>query len=179
MENISAEHAAAELLACCLDGASWRSELLERLLQPDATPLLFRAVVERLADLFEPRLCDVYAELFSEVIARSIPSLSQRQLVERYRVIRRPRKFEGDPSAVRKVFVLSRVTLGADVAVTSMVLDAAKKMFREAEIFFVGPEKSWSCLQPIRNWSICPFPTAGQELSPSACKRGPNCRMAL
>ena len=35
---------------------------------------LFRIVVERLADLFEPRLCSVYAELFSEVIARRIPA---------------------------------------------------------------------------------------------------------
>jgi ADP-heptose:LPS heptosyltransferase len=33
--------------------------------------------------------------------------------------------------------------LGADVAVTSIVLDAAKKRFPEASIFFVGPEKSW------------------------------------
>ena len=39
---------------------------------------LFRIVVERLADLFEPRLCDVYADLFAEVIARRIPELARR-----------------------------------------------------------------------------------------------------
>lgn len=143
MANISVDQAAAELLACCLNGTTWRGELIDRLIQADASKVLFRVVVERLADLFEPHLCDVYAELFSEIIARSVPSLNQRHLLDRYQRIRRPRKFEGDPSTVRNVFVLSRVTLGADVAVTSIVLDAAKKLFREAEIFFAGPEKSW------------------------------------
>jgi ADP-heptose:LPS heptosyltransferase len=136
LESISAEQAASELLACCLNGTPWSGELIER-----ATPALFRVVVERLADLFEPSLCDVYAELFSEIIARSIPSLNQRDLLERYQRVRRPRKFAGaSPSSV---FVLSRVTLGADVAVTSIVLDAVKKRFPEASIYFVGPEKSW------------------------------------
>jgi hypothetical protein len=143
LASISAEEAAGELLACCLNGTNWRSELIDRLIQPDATTALFRVVVERLGDLFEARLCDVYAELFSAIIARVIPSLNQQQLVDRYQRIRRPRKFEGDPGAVRNVFVLSRVTLGADVAITSIALDGAKKRFPEAEIFFVGPQKSW------------------------------------
>lgn len=143
MENISAEQAASELLACCLEGQPWSGQLIDRLLQPDAGPVLFRVVVERLADLFEPRLCDVYAQLFSEIIARSTPSLNQTQLLERYRRIRLPRTFDRDPSTVHNVYVLSRVTLGADVAVTSLVLDAAKRLFPLASIFFVGPEKSW------------------------------------
>ena len=32
-------------------------------------------VVERLGDLFEPRLCDVYEELFTQVIQRVCPEL--------------------------------------------------------------------------------------------------------
>jgi hypothetical protein len=143
LKQSDVEEAAAELLACCLNGSAWRGDLIDRLIQPDATPVLFRVVVERLADLFQPPLCDVYAELFSEIIARVIPSLQQRELVGRYQRIRQPRKFAGDPSQVRNVFVLSRVTLGADVAITSIVLDAAKKLFSEASIYFVGPEKSW------------------------------------
>ena len=53
----------------CLDGEPWPRDLLHGLVDecPDE---FFRIVVERLADLFEPRLCDVYAELFSEAIAR-------------------------------------------------------------------------------------------------------------
>ena len=41
------------------------------------------------------------------------------------------------------IFVLSRVTLGADVAVTSVLLDAAKRRFPHAEIVFVGPRKNY------------------------------------
>ena len=57
--------------------------------------------------------------------------------------VRQPRTFQGNAGRVQNVFVLSRVTLGADVAVTSVVLDAAKKRFPEASICFAGPEKNW------------------------------------
>jgi hypothetical protein len=50
------------------------------------------------------------------------------------------RKFAG--GQVDRVFVLSRVTLGADVAVTSVALAAAKERFPEADIVLVGPEKN-------------------------------------
>ena len=39
--------------------------------------------------------------------------------------------------------MLSRVTLGADVAVTSVILDAAKRRFPGAAIYLVGPRKNW------------------------------------
>jgi ADP-heptose:LPS heptosyltransferase len=41
------------------------------------------------------------------------------------------------------VYVLSRVTLGADVAITSLVLDAAKRRFPAARIVLAGLEKSY------------------------------------
>jgi ADP-heptose:LPS heptosyltransferase len=53
------------------------------------------------------------------------------------------RAFRGDSARVRRVFVLSRVTLGADVAVTSVMLDAAKRRFPGADIILAGAEKSW------------------------------------
>jgi ADP-heptose:LPS heptosyltransferase len=43
----------------------------------------------------------------------------------------------------QRVFVLSRVTLGADVAVTSVLLDAAKRRFPLARVVFVGPHKNY------------------------------------
>jgi hypothetical protein len=43
----------------------------------------------------------------------------------------------------RRVLVLSRVTLGADVAVTSILLAAAKQAFPNAEIVFAGPRKNF------------------------------------
>ncbi len=143
MENISAETLAQDLLAHCLDARPWPEHLLDQLMACGGDRELFRIVVERLGDLFEPRLCRVYAELFSQVIARRISGLHADHLVARYERIRRPRVLDRDPRTFENIFVLSRVTLGADVAVTSVVLDAAKQRFPNAAIWFAGPKKSW------------------------------------
>ena len=143
MENISAELLANELLAHCLRSRPWPERLLDDLIACGGDREFFRIVVERLGDLFEPRLCGVYAELFSQVIARHIPGLHADHLLARYQRIRRPRIFDRDPGSIQNIFVLSRVTLGADVAVTSVLLDAAKQRFPNAVIWFTGPHKSW------------------------------------
>ena len=85
------------------------------LLEEPGGQALFGILVEGLADRFEPRLCDVYARLFSQAVASVDPA----SLVARYQRVRRPRSISGEPHCV---FVLSRVTLGADVAVTSVLL---------------------------------------------------------
>jgi ADP-heptose:LPS heptosyltransferase len=104
---------------------------------------LFQSIAEPLADRFEPRLCDIYAEMFSEVIASALPELKAGELLTRYQRIRRPGRFEDDVNdAVDNVFVLSRVTLGADIAITSQVLDAAKRRFPNALIILVGGQKT-------------------------------------
>jgi ADP-heptose:LPS heptosyltransferase len=51
------------------------------------------------------------------------------------------------PRTCERVYVLSRVTLGADVAVTSVLIDAAKKRYPNAEIVFVGPRKSYELFE--------------------------------
>jgi hypothetical protein len=143
LESTSTDQLAEELLEHCLAGRPWPEHLLDGLVADTGNRALFRIVVERLGDLFEPRLCSVYAELFSEVIARRIPGLHAEHLGARYQRIRHPREFTRDPLSVRNVFVLSRVTLGADVAITSIMLDAVKQKFPNAQIYFVGPRKSW------------------------------------
>jgi hypothetical protein len=143
LENTSAEQIAQKLLEHCLGSRPWPEHLLDELIANGGDRELFRIVVERLADLFEPSLCQVYAELFSEVIARRIPGLHADHLAARYQRIRRPRVLDRDPNNIENVFVLSRVTLGADVAVTSVILDAAKQHFPNAAIWFIGPKKSW------------------------------------
>jgi ADP-heptose:LPS heptosyltransferase len=101
---------------------------------------LFGILVEGLADRFEPRLCDVYARLFSQAVAQVSETVDPVALTARYERVRRPRPISGEP---HRVFVLSRVTLGADVAVTSVLLAAAKQRFPHAEIVFVGPRKNF------------------------------------
>lgn len=144
MQNTSAD-LARELLKHCLEGTHWPETLIDHLIEDDAGRTLFSIVVERLSDLFEPRLCDAYAEMFAEVIGRVVPDdLHAPHLVARYERVRRARACSPVPdTSIRNVFVLSRVTLGADVAVTSIALDAAKKAFPNASIYFTGAQKSW------------------------------------
>jgi ADP-heptose:LPS heptosyltransferase len=136
MPITSCNERAVRLLDHCLKGEEWPPELLRSLAVDECSDALFRVVAEGLADRFEPALCDTYAALFAEAIAPGEGSA----LVERYRRVRIPRLITGAP---RTVFVLSRVTLGADVAVTSVILDAAKRRFPDAAIYLAGPRKNW------------------------------------
>ncbi len=151
MASTSAHELALEILDDCLIYGTWPSRtldaLIERALDEEdnftaraATRALFSVVIERLADLFEPSLCEVYAKLFSHVISRALPEYGADDLLLRYRRVRQVRRFPGGD--VQRVFVLSRVTLGADVAVTSVALAAAKERFPHAEICLVGPAKN-------------------------------------
>lgn len=152
MASTSCNDLATQLLACCLNGERWPDDLLHQLTTPDCADSLFRVVVERLADLFEPRLCDTYADLFSEVIAGAVPELQAAELRARYDRIRWARSFQGDAGCVENVFVLSRITLGADVAITSVLLDAARRRFPHARTWLVGSRKSWELFagnQPV------------------------------
>ena len=107
-------------------GEPWDRGLVDELLRDGCDEALFRVVAEGLADRFEPRLCRAYDEIFARVLGVPVP--------------------ERAPAALRdyrRVFVLSRVTLGADIAVTSVILDAVKRRFPKAEIYLAGPRKNW------------------------------------
>ena len=135
-------------MSSCLRGESPSRELIRELARraagdAAASRALFGVLVEGLADRFEPPLVDAYAGLFSEVIATVLPEWTAAELLARYRRVRRPRRFQGDAARVENVFVLSRVTLGADLAVTSLFLDAAKRRFHRAAVHLVGGPKSY------------------------------------
>ena len=151
MASIPASELAREILDACLKDGTWPTraldDLITRALDEDeqlssinATRALFGIVIEQLGDLFEPALCDVYARLFAHVISRALPEYNVDDMLLRYRRVRQVRRFRG--GEVHRVFVLSRVTLGADVAVTSVALAAAKERFPDAEICLVGPAKN-------------------------------------
>jgi len=145
------------VLAHCLRGESVSGDLLERALAIDEGRAFLSIVVERLGDLFEPRLCEVYADLFPSVIKRVSP-----ELMPRVRRFSRSQE-QGSPAppdSVDRVYVLSRVTLGADVAVTSVLLDAAKKRYPRAKILFVGPKKNFELFEadPRISHFASPYP---------------------
>jgi hypothetical protein len=140
------------LLECCLRDEPWPSELLDRAIAEDDGRALLSIVVERLGDLFEPTLCRTYERLFRQVVERTSP-----ELIPRLRGHVDPRPV---PESTRRVYVLSRITLGADVAVTSVLLDAAKRRYPDAEILFVGPRKSYEMFEADPRIRHLPAPYA-------------------
>jgi hypothetical protein len=127
------------LLAHCLRNEPWTSELLDHAIAEDEGRALLSVVVERLGDLFEPALCRTYERLFTQVIERACSELIPR--------LRNQSVSHSAPASANRVYVLSRITLGADVAVTSVLLDAAKQRYPDAEIVFVGPRKSYEMFE--------------------------------
>ncbi len=140
------------LLAHCLRNEPWTSDLLDHAIAEDEGRALLSIVVERLGDLFEPALCRTYERLFREVIERVCPELIPR--------FRRKVGAQFAPETTNRVYVLSRITLGADVAVTSVLLDAAKQRYPDAEIVFVGPRKSYEMFEADPRIRLLPAPYA-------------------
>jgi len=117
-----------------------------------AAKALFGGLAEPLADAFEPRLAAEYAKLFSRVFSRAVPRLEAARLEEQYAVAAGMREAPGD---ARRVVVLSRVTLGADVAITSLFLNAAKRRYPGAQIVFAGPLKAWELFEQDPRLTHC------------------------
>lgn len=169
MASTSPEELAALLLGHCLRAEQWPLSSLDALVDAclqaetasQASRALFGGVVEPLGDRFEPRLCLAYADLFSEVIARLLPEWEAQFLRDRYRRVRVPRAFGGPEP--EDICVLSRVTLGADVAVTSVLLAAAKARFPKARLWLVGSRKGWELFQadPRVRHLEAPYPRSG------------------
>lgn len=84
----------------------------------------FRVIVESLADSFDPAQAAAYDELMQAWIPP------------------RPRIPPTIPEFVETVYVLSRVTLGADIKITSIILDAMRERFGGVDIFLVANRKS-------------------------------------
>jgi ADP-heptose:LPS heptosyltransferase len=144
--------AAQDILNACLAKAAWSESHLKTLLDASlsadrnvadqASGVFFRVIVEGIADQFEPGLSDVYAKIVSRAIAHALPEYDPRSLVARYQRVRQVRPYAGHANGIERVYVLSRVTLGADIAITSVILDAAKRRFPRARICLVGAKKS-------------------------------------
>jgi ADP-heptose:LPS heptosyltransferase len=113
---------------------------------------LFAGVVEPLNDGFSPAGRAVYAQLFTHAVWRVAarePRLAERlraagvaseaALMARYQGLRGP--VAPAPVAVSRVVVLSRVTIGADVLLTSVVLQRLHQRHPAAELVVLGDPK--------------------------------------
>lgn len=110
-------------------------------LAPADAELLRR--VEALSDSFEPAAVAEYVRLFSPIIAARTGLWSARELEQRYARVRQVRPLDPAAETIHTVVVLSRVTLGADIAVAGVMLDAALRRFPGARILLAGPRRNW------------------------------------
>ncbi len=121
---------------------------------------LFPQLVERLNDSFEPAACQLYDQLFAQVIEfccrlpegerlneglKQFGLLTESDLLARKSKIQNP-KFElltpnSQLPTPLKVLLLSRVTIGADVAVTSAIIAKLRQAFPQAEFVILGSRK--------------------------------------
>ena len=120
-----------------------------------ATRAIFTSLVEPLADSFEARAVSLYNRLFAQLLHVCRPALDEElrrfglttesKLLSRAEQLRFVRKLAWTPEAKRNVklaVVLSRVTIGADVAVTSVVMERLKREFPDAQLALVGNAKA-------------------------------------
>jgi hypothetical protein len=144
--------------ALIADRPGWEGDcdsLAERALgDAAAARALFGEVIEVLADRFEPRLVEAYRQVFSRIITLCLDAAGYERLGGALARLGFPdaavlgeragRIAAARPELrrIRRVALLSRVTLGADVAVTSVLLAHAKRRFPDAEILLLGGAKA-------------------------------------
>ena len=125
-----------------------------------ATRALFTRLVEPLADSFEPGAVSLYNRAMAQVIqaCRTDPraSLLDQELnrlgfqreedllarADRLRNVQVRSSLLQRREYIKRVIVLSRVTLGADVAITSVIIQRMKQGFPGADIVLLGGSKA-------------------------------------
>ncbi len=131
--------------------ATSRDESVQRI----GVQALFPQVIERLNDSFNHSACAFYDQLFAQVIShcRALPegaaideTLNRFGLYQEEDLLARKarllRATQAHPTGkVRKIILLSRVTIGADVAINSVLFAALRERFPQAEFVWLGSPK--------------------------------------
>jgi Glycosyltransferase family 9 (heptosyltransferase) len=119
---------------------------------------LFPSLIERLNDSFDPRACSLYDRVMAQVIdfyrrrtdgerldagLRSFGLVNEADLLRRKREISNENRTVGLERLKRvgRVLLLSRVTIGADVAVTSVITARLREVLPGAEFVILGSHK--------------------------------------
>ena len=118
---------------------------------------LFGIIVEGLCDDFEELQTEAYNKVMSQVIVfcRTVPAgrelaarlnafglKSYTDILDRIEYIRAcSDEYLGMESPPKKIFLLSRVTVGADVAITSVLIQRLNLRFPDAELILIGGSK--------------------------------------
>ena len=121
-----------------------------------AAQALFSIIIESLCDDFEDLQTETYNRVMAQLIAycRTLPSgndldrclndfeiFNRHDLLNRVKTIRRDGKQLDRQKDIKKFLLLSRVTIGADVAITSIIIQRLAALFPEAEMVLIGGSK--------------------------------------
>ncbi len=121
-----------------------------------AARALFSIIIESLCDDFEELQTETYNRVMAQVISfcrklsagkeldRSLNDFgiySHTDLLERIKTIRLEAKPFSRHRDINKILLLSRVTIGADVAVTSIIIQRLAELYPKAEIVLIGGSK--------------------------------------
>ncbi len=120
------------------------------------THALFNIIIESLCDDFEELQTETYNRVMVQIISycRNIPAgrdLDERlkefnihssdDFLERTRNIRLHAPSLAHKKNVSKILLLSRVTIGADIAITSVIIQRLHRIFPDAQIVLIGNSK--------------------------------------
>ena len=121
-----------------------------------AAQALFSIIIESLCDDFEDLQTETYNRVMSQLISycRRLPTgleldrclndfniRKHEDLLERNQTIRTDGRRLPPPGSVKKILLLSRVTIGADVAITSIIIQRLAQLYPEAEMVLIGGAK--------------------------------------
>lgn len=121
-----------------------------------AAQALFGIIVERLCDEFEELQTLTYNRVMAQVISfcRHLPAgqaLDQElrafdidsfdALMDRMQRVRANGSSFSPGKVIKKIVLLSRVTIGADVAITSVIIQRLKQFFPQAKLVLLGEGK--------------------------------------
>jgi len=120
------------------------------------TQSLFEIIIERLCDDFESLQTETYNRVMTQVISfcRTIPEgsklnnrleqfgiRSDDEMLARINRIRLNKNRLADKGVIKKILILSRVTIGADVAITSIIIQRLAELYPDTEIVLIGNSK--------------------------------------
>ncbi len=121
-----------------------------------ASATLFSEIIEILCDDFSKEGVATCAHVLLRILdsirkqpeGRELDSLLRKkglnttaQLLERFEAIREKTRIpEGQLRKTQKIIILSRVTAGADISITGIIIQRLRKSFPQAEFILIGPE---------------------------------------
>lgn len=185
-----AEYCAQSVVEDCQAGREWSREAVTMLCEmaghPDPNVSkagirgLFPGLVERLNDSFDERLCRCCNVIFAQVIdfhrrqpggealdeaLRGFGIEDEAGLVSRRATIARTRSF--DPVRLRRVLLLSRVTIGADVMINGTLISKLRRLRPDLEITLIGSGKLRELYggDPLIRFRETPYERGGNVLS--------------